>query len=149
MNPTFSGTLEPKNVSEYFDGIDIARGTDNHTDILGKEMAPVLNDYRQENYDGAIAKQEALIQAQKSPTSPSTGSPETQKIKQIGNTLFLANLYLEKGNNEQQEKEYAPKAITTVSSLSEDDYGAYGMYFVGYAYEITKEYDKALLWYDK
>ena len=119
-----------------------------HDDILGKDMIPVIQDYHQGNYDGAIAKQEALVKAQEQ-TGSTTQASAVQKALQIGNRLFLASLYLEKADNDNEAKTYAPKAIQTVSALAEEDYGAYGMYFVGYAYEITKEYDKALLWYGK
>ncbi len=39
--------------------------------------------------------------------------------------------------------------MQTITENSEDDYGAQGMYFVGYAYEITKRYEDALTWYEK
>lgn len=63
--------------------------------------------------------------------------------------ILLAQSYLQYGNYYHKEKEYADKAIQIISKDGDDDYGAHGMYFVGYAYEITKQYDKALEWYEK
>ncbi|MDD5376592.1 MAG: hypothetical protein PHH16_00580 [Candidatus Gracilibacteria bacterium] len=77
-----------------------------------------------------------------------TGSIASAKPK-INSKIILAQTYVQYGNYYYKEKEYADKAIKTISEMSEDDYGAYGMYFVGYAYEITKRYDDALTWYGK
>lgn len=63
--------------------------------------------------------------------------------------IILAQAYLQYGNYYYKEKDSADKAIKLITELAEDDYGAYGMYFVGYAYEITKRYDDALTWYEK
>ncbi len=69
----------------------------------------------------------------------------------ISSKTFLAASYLQYGNYYYKEKENADKAIKilTEGNANDDDYGADGMYFVGYAYEITKQYDKALEWYNK
>lgn len=68
----------------------------------------------------------------------------------IDSKIILAQTYLQYWNYYYKEKEYADKAIKTITESSQDDdYGAQGMYFVGYAYEITKRYDDALVWYEK
>lgn len=67
----------------------------------------------------------------------------------VNSKIILAQTYLQYGNYYYKEKEYADKAMQTITENSEDDYGAQGMYFVGYAYEITKRYEDALTWYEK
>lgn len=77
-----------------------------------------------------------------------TGSGTAHR-PQINSKILLAQSYLQYGNYYYKEREFADKAIAILSGSVEDDYGAYGMYFVGYAYEITKRYDDALTWYRK
>ncbi|MDD2916967.1 MAG: tetratricopeptide repeat protein [Candidatus Gracilibacteria bacterium] len=78
-----------------------------------------------------------------------TGSTSSNLRSQSISKLILAQTYLKYGNYYYKEKESANKAIQLLTENPDDDYGAHGMYFVGYAYEITKQYDKALEWYNK
>lgn len=80
----------------------------------------------------------------KSPNATVSNTKPKSKAK-----IILAQSYLQYGNYYYKERESTDKAIKLLTEDGDDDYGAYGMYFVGYAYEITKQYEKALEWYEK
>lgn len=95
---------------------------------------------------GAIPLWEKVVKKNENVWDNTNTSTTTSKVN---SKIVLAQTYLQYGNYYYKEKEYADKAIKTITENSEDDYGAQGMYFVGYAYEITKRYEDALTWYEK
>ncbi|EKD29581.1 MAG: hypothetical protein ACD_78C00350G0003 [uncultured bacterium (gcode 4)] len=97
---------------------------------------------------GAIPLWEKVVKKEEVRSTTNTGI--TLSKPKINSKIILAQTYLQYWNYYYKEKEYADKAIKIITENQEDDdYGAYGMYFVGYAYEITKRYDDALTWYEK
>lgn len=96
---------------------------------------------------GAIPLWEKVVKKEGVQSATNTGA--TLLKPKVNSKIILAQTYLQYWNYYYKEKEYADKAIQTITEVDENDYGAYGMYFVGYAYEITKRYDDALTWYEK
>lgn len=62
--------------------MELALSTEENEGILGEEMIPVIKDYRNSDYDGAIEKQEAIVKVQEQ-GSNTTESAEVRKTKQV------------------------------------------------------------------
>ncbi len=62
---------------------------------------------------------------------------------------MLAGAYLSYGNYYYAEQENADKAIKILMENGGEAQGSYGIYSLGYAYEITKKYEDALNWYER
>lgn len=104
------------------------------------------------NLEQVLAKEE---NAQKTSSGSKKSNLDIEaKTRIVATKILLAQSYLAQGNGAYTEKSAATKVLNLLQGVvksegDDDDYGAYGKYFVGYAYEMTRQYNKALFYYTK